>query len=55
MACIQRCTFKALIKAVKVDEETGKTVLLPDTTFKIKNLQTNEYVGQWVWFLFLIM
>lgn len=42
--------FKALIKAVKVDEETGKTVLLPDTTFKIKNLQTNEYVGQWVWF-----
>lgn len=42
--------FKALIEAVKVDEETGKTVLLPDTTFKIKNLQTNEYVGQWVWF-----
>ena len=24
--------------------------MLPDTTFKIKNLQTNEYVGQWVWF-----
>ena len=42
--------FKALIKAVKVDQETGKTVLLPDTTFKIKNLQTNKYVGQWVWF-----
>lgn len=42
--------FKALIKAVKIDEETGKTVLLPDTTFKIKNLNTNEYVGQWVWF-----
>lgn len=42
--------FKALIKAVKIDQETGKTVLLPDTTFKIKNLDTNEYVGQWVWF-----
>lgn len=42
--------FKALIKAVKVDAETGKTVLLPDTTFKIKNLETGEYVGQWVWF-----
>lgn len=42
--------FKALIKAVKVDAETGKTVLLPDTTFKIRNLKTNEYVGHWVWF-----
>lgn len=42
--------FKALIKAVKADAETGKTVLLPDTTFKIKNLDTGEYVGQWVWF-----
>lgn len=42
--------FKALIKAVKVDAETGKTVLLPDTTFKIKNLDTGKYVGQWVWF-----
>lgn len=42
--------FKALIKAVKLDKETGKTVLLPNTTFKIKNLDTNEYVGHWVWF-----
>lgn len=42
--------FKALIKAVKVDTETGKTVLLPDTEFKIKNVETGEYVGQWVWF-----
>lgn len=42
--------FKALIKAVKVDEETGKTVLLPDTEFKIKNVKTGEYVGHWVWF-----
>ncbi|GFI40743.1 hypothetical protein IMSAGC017_00778 [Thomasclavelia cocleata] len=42
--------FKALIKAVKADAETGKTVLLPDTEFKIKNVETGEYVGQWVWF-----
>lgn len=42
--------FKALIKAVKVDQETGKTVLLPDTEFKIRNMETNEYVGHWVWF-----
>ena len=42
--------FKALIQAVKEDKETGKTVLLPDTEFKIKNVETGEYVGQWVWF-----
>lgn len=42
--------FKALIKAVKIDKYTGKTVLLPGTTFKIKNLKTNEFVGHWVWF-----
>lgn len=42
--------FKALIKAVKVDKETGKTILLPDTEFKIKNVETGEYVGHWVWF-----
>ena len=42
--------FKALIKAVKVDTETGKTVLLPNTEFKIKNVETGEFVGQWVWF-----
>lgn len=42
--------FKALVKAVKIDKDTGKTVLLPGTTFKIKNLSTDEYVGQWVFF-----
>ena len=42
--------FKALIQAVKVDKETGKTVLLPNTEFKIKNVETGEYVGHWVWF-----
>ncbi|MEG0547856.1 MAG: SpaA isopeptide-forming pilin-related protein [Bacilli bacterium] len=42
--------FKALVQAIKIDKETGKTVLLPNTSFKIKNLDTNEYVGEWVWF-----
>lgn len=42
--------FKALIKAVKMDKETGKTILLSDTQFKIKNVKTGEYVGQWIWF-----
>ena len=39
-----------MIKAVKVDEETGKTVLLPDASFRIHNVETGEYVGHWVWF-----
>lgn len=43
-------SFKALIKAVKVDEETGKTVLLSDASFRIRNVETGEYVGHWVWF-----
>lgn len=42
--------FKALIKAVKMDKETGKTILLEGTEFKIKNLDSGEYVGDWVWF-----
>ena len=41
--------FRAVVKAVKVDQETGKTVALAGTTFKIKNLKTNEYVGYWEW------
>ena len=51
--------FSALIKAVKLDKETGKTVMLPDTTFKIKALsdvvvdgksfKAGEYIGYWNW------
>lgn len=41
--------FRAVIKAVKVDQETDKTVALAGTTFKIKNMKTNEYVGYWEW------
>lgn len=42
--------FEGMLKLVKKDAETGKTVLLPNTTFKIKNLDTGEYLTQFVWF-----
>lgn len=41
--------FRAVIKMVKEDAETGKTVALAGATFKIRNLKTNEYVGYWDW------
>lgn len=42
--------FEGVLKLVKKDAETGKTVLLSNTTFKIKNLDTGEYLSQFVWF-----
>lgn len=42
--------FEGMLKLVKKDAETSKTVLLPNTTFKIKNLDTGEYLTQFVWF-----
>lgn len=41
--------FTSVIKLVKKDAETGKIVQLADTTFKIRDLDTNEYVGYWEW------
>ncbi len=38
----------AYLKVIKVDEETGKTIALADTTFKILNTDTNQYVSQYV-------
>ncbi|MCM1158964.1 MAG: SpaA isopeptide-forming pilin-related protein [Clostridium sp.] len=38
--------FEAYIRFVKKDIETGKTVLLPNVTFKIKKADTDEYVEQ---------
>lgn len=38
--------FKAYIRIVKKDVETGKTVLLAGATFKIKNVDTDKYVQQ---------
>lgn len=39
--------FRAVIAMVKLDADTGKTVLIEGSTFKIRNLSTNEYVGYW--------
>ena len=41
--------FEAVIALVKKDAETDKTVQLAGTTFKIRDLSTNEYVGYWEW------
>jgi uncharacterized surface anchored protein len=38
--------FRALIKIVKVDAETGKTIPAAGTTFKIRDLATGEWVSQ---------
>lgn len=38
--------FKAYIRIVKKDAESGKTVLLSGATFKIKNMKTDAYVEQ---------
>lgn len=38
--------FKAYIRIVKKDAENGNTILLPGVTFKIKNMDTGEYVEQ---------
>lgn len=43
-------TFEAALKLVKLDAESGKTVQLAKTSFKIKDLDTNEYIGYWEWF-----
>lgn len=41
--------FTSVLKIVKKDAETGKTVLVEGAKFKIKNLDTNEYYGYWSW------
>ena len=38
--------FKAYIRIVKKDAENGNTILLSGVTFKIKNMDTGEYVEQ---------
>ena len=44
--------FTGLIQAVKLDKETGKQVLLEGAEFKIKNTDTDEYIGYWEWLPF---
>lgn len=42
---INDAPFKSYVRIVKKDKNTGKTVLLADTTFKIRNTDTNEFVS----------
>ena len=41
-------SLTAYLQVIKVDEETGKTIAIADTTFKIFNTDTNQYVSQYV-------
>ena len=40
--------LSAYLQVIKVDEETGQTIAMSDTTFKIFNKNTNQYVSQYV-------
>lgn len=40
--------MSAYLQVFKTDLETGKTIALADTTFKILNTDTNQYVSQYV-------
>lgn len=40
--------LSAYLQVVKVDSETGKNIAIADTTFKILNTDTNQYVSQYV-------
>lgn len=37
---------KGLVKIIKKDKETGKTIPLAGTTFKVKDLNTGEFISQ---------
>ena len=41
-------TLYAYLQVIKVDSETGKTIAIANTTFKILNTDTNQYVSQYV-------
>ncbi|EUJ42935.1 SpaA isopeptide-forming pilin-related protein [Listeria riparia] len=38
--------LKGLVKIIKKDKETGKTIPLAGTTFKVKDLKTGEFISQ---------
>ncbi|MBC2149644.1 SpaA isopeptide-forming pilin-related protein [Listeria booriae] len=38
--------LKGLVKIIKKDKETGKTIPLAGTTFKVKDLSTGEFISQ---------
>jgi len=41
-------SLTAYLQVIKVDEETGKRIAIANTTFKILNTDTNQYVSQYV-------
>lgn len=49
---VNNVPFESLLKVIKVDQKTGKTVQIEGATFKIKNLATNEYVSYIDWSAF---
>lgn len=40
--------LSAYLQVIKIDSETGKTIAIANTTFKILNTDTNQYVSQFV-------
>ncbi len=40
--------MSAYLQVIKIDSETGKTIEIANTTFKILNTDTNQYVSQYV-------
>ena len=42
-------SFTSVLSIIKKDAETGKTVKVQGASFRIKNLDTNEYYGYWEW------
>ena len=40
--------LSAYLQVFKIDEETGKTIAIANTAFRILNVDTNEYVSQFV-------
>lgn len=49
---VNNVPFESLLKVIKVDQQTGKTVQLEGATFKIKDLTTNEYISYIDWSAF---
>ena len=41
-------SLSAYLRVTKKDSSTGAVIALPDTTFRIKNTDTNQYVSQFV-------
>ncbi|MEG0277097.1 MAG: SpaA isopeptide-forming pilin-related protein [Coprobacillus sp.] len=49
---VNNVPFESLLKIVKKDKDTNKVILKAGATFKVKNLDTNEYVSYIDWSCF---